>query len=102
MVKSIGGIDERPVMGSQSHKISMTARKEMTIDGVTNVESFDDQEVVLSTTEGLLIVHGKDLHIKQLNLDNGNLAIEGYVDGLQYEEERETKGGRGFIGRLLR
>ena len=70
------------------------------VDGVNNVESFDDQEN-LGDHIRMLILHGRDFHIKQLNLDQGNLQIEGYVMGLEYAEETGKK-ARGFLERLFK
>ncbi|MDI7248386.1 MAG: sporulation protein YabP [Bacillota bacterium] len=95
-------IDEkrRPAVSSQ-HRVIVTERETITVDGVNNVESFDDQEVVLETTAGMLMLRGKEFHIKQLNLDEGNLTIEGYLAGLEYAEEMGKK-ARSFLGRLLK
>jgi sporulation protein YabP len=94
--------DQKKFSNALPHRIIISERESMAVDGVTNVESFDDQEVVLNTSAGILIVKGRDLHIKQLNLDDGNVAIEGFVDGFEYEEDRETRKGKGFFGRLLK
>ncbi len=91
---------KRPPTPSQ-HRLAITGRETVTVDGVNNVESFDDQEVVLDTTAGMLMLRGKDFHIKQLNLDEGNLTIEGYLAGLEYAEEMGKK-ARSFLGRLLK
>ncbi|MGE5572306.1 MAG: sporulation protein YabP [Bacillota bacterium] len=95
-------IDEkrRPAVSSQ-HRVTVTERETITVDGVNNVESFDDQEVVLETTAGMLMLRGREFHIKQLNLDEGNLTIEGYLAGLEYAEEMGKK-ARSFLGRLLK
>ncbi|MGE5592975.1 MAG: sporulation protein YabP [Betaproteobacteria bacterium] len=95
-------IDEkrRTAMSSQ-HRVTVTERETIAVDGVNNVESFDDQEVVLETTAGMLMLHGRDFHIKQLNLDEGNLTIEGYLAGMEYAEEVGKK-ARSFLGRLLK
>ncbi len=95
-------IDEkRRATASSQHRVIITERETITVDGVNNVESFDDQEVVLETTAGMLMLRGREFHIKQLNLDEGNLTIEGYLAGLEYAEEMGKK-ARSFLGRLLK
>lgn len=101
MAKTGEFADESKKMGSGQHKVVITERESLTIDGVTNVESFDEGEVVLETTAGLLYVRGRDLHINQLNLEDGSLEIEGYVDSLDYTDEG-TGRRRGFWGRILK
>ncbi|HCD41221.1 MAG: sporulation protein YabP [Bacillota bacterium] len=93
--------DRKRISTPFQHKLTISEREAIVVDGVNNVESFDDQEVILETTSGMLILHGRDFHIKQLNLDQGNLQIEGYVMGLEYAEETGKK-ARGFLERLFK
>ena len=65
--------------------------------GVTEVVSFDDAAVILRTDLGTLVVQGNDLQLKNLSLDGGQVAIDGRVSALIYEEPR----GKGF-GRFFR
>ena len=65
--------------------------------GVTEVVSFDESAVVLRTSLGSLLIQGKQLQLKTLSLDGGQVAVEGTVSALVYEEPRQT----GFWRRLL-
>ncbi|NLS44904.1 MAG: sporulation protein YabP [Firmicutes bacterium] len=95
-------LDERKRVSTPvQHKLTITEREIIVVDGVNNVESFDDQEVILDTTSGMLVFHGRDFYIKQLNLDQGNLMIEGYISGFEYAEEVGKK-AMGFLERLFR
>lgn len=71
------------------HKLALVGRKELTLSGVTEVIRFDEQAVVLKTSLGLLTVHGKDLHLKNLSLEGGQAAVEGTISALIYEEPRK-------------
>lgn len=82
------------------HQITLIAREEMTVDGVVGVGSFDEHEIVMEIEQGLLIVKGEGLNIKQLNLDKGNLIVEGFVKSLSYEDELRSK--KGLLERLLK
>lgn len=84
------------------HQVVLVEREEMTVDGVTNLGSFDEQEIVMETEQGLLTVRGEDLNIKQLNLEAGNLVVEGLVKEVSYDDEGRGKKGRGLLGRLLK
>ncbi len=81
------------------HKLTLNERNNLTMSGVTEVVSFDDTAVVLRTGLGILTVHGQNLQLKNLSLDGGQVAVDGSVAALIYEEPRQE---RGFFGRLLR
>ena len=80
------------------HHLLLEDREHLTVSGVEEVESFDENTIVLDTIHGLLVVHGEDLHIEKLSLDGGDLKVEGTVDSLSYEADRR-KGG--LLSRLL-
>lgn len=80
------------------HKLSLDNRKLLTMTGVTEVISFDEQSMVLSTALGNLTVHGQGLQLKNLSLEGGQVAVEGTVAALIYEEPRRSGGLRRFFG----
>ena len=72
--------------GSRSHTIVMENRRKATLTGVNDVASFHDQEVVLKTDDGEIIIVGDNLHISNLSLDEGKLVVEGLIGGLEYND----------------
>lgn len=74
------------------HKLTLNERKQLTMTGATEVVSFDDTAVVLRTELGMLTVHGKDLQLKTLSLDGGQVAVDGLISALVYEEPRQSGG----------
>ena len=82
------------------HHIMMEERSSLTVSGVSDVERFDENEIVMSTSKGTLVVTGENLHIEKLSLDGGDLKVEGSVDALNYEDEGGEGGG--FFARLFR
>lgn len=74
------------------HKLTLDERKKLTMNGVTEVVSFDDTTVVLRTALGTLVVQGRELQLKTLSLDGGQVAVEGTVNALNYEEPRPSGG----------
>lgn len=85
----------RPV----GHHLVLEERESLTVSGVEEVESFDENTIVMVTIQGVLIVRGEELHIEKLSLDGGDLKVEGMVESLTYEEDRSRRGG--FFSRLL-
>lgn len=82
-----------------THRMVLEDRERLMVSGVEEVESFDENSIVLSTVRGGLEVQGEGLHIEKLSLDGGDLLVEGLVYGLIYTEERRSKGG--LLSRLL-
>ena len=71
---------------TKSHKITLTNRKSGSFTGVLDVISFDIAEILLETEQGMLNVKGKDLHVNRLNLEKGEVDIEGIIDTLSYSQ----------------
>ena len=71
------------------HELSLKERRELTMTGVTEVVSFEENAVVLRTALGTLIVQGRELQLKTLSLDGGQVAVDGVVTALSYEEPRQ-------------
>ena len=74
------------------HKLTLNERKQLTMTGVTEVVSFEETMVVLRTCLGTLMVQGRDLQLKTLSLDGGQVAVDGTITALAYEEPRQTGG----------
>ena len=75
-----------------SHKLTLNERSTLTMTGVTEVASFDDATVVLHTSLGTLVIQGRELQLKQLSQEGGQVAVEGTVSSLIYEEPRQSGG----------
>jgi len=97
-------VDEKGFQIPEEHKVSLVNREIANIEGVLNVDSFDDQEIILDTDLGLLTLRGEDLHIKQLNLDTGSLTVDGLINSIEYSMEKGgiKDRGKGLLDRLLR
>ena len=80
------------------HKLTLNERKSLTMTGVTEVISFDDTAVVLNTSLGTLTVQGAGLQLKTLSLDGGQVAVDGNVSSLFYEEPRSGSWKRRLFG----
>jgi len=99
-----GTVDEHEFADAEGHVVTISNREQVSIDGVIHVDSFDDQEIVLDTDLGTLSLKGEDLHIKQLNLDNGYLEVEGVVNSVTYSLRSQGRGAKtkGLLERILR
>ena len=80
------------------HKLTLNQRKSLTLTGATEVVSFDESAVVLKTGLGTLLVQGRDLQLKTLSPEGGQVSVEGNICALSYEEPRSSK----LWGRLFK
>lgn len=92
-------MEERVV---KNHKINLYNRSNGLITGVKEVISFDLNEIILDTEQGMLMIHGEDLHVTKLTVEKGEVEIEGLVESLLYSEHSGGKGEKaGFMKRLF-
>ena len=91
-------MDERS--RSLPHHVILEGRSRLSVAGVEDVESFDEQSVVCSTSMGALIVKGENLHIDKLSIEDGELSIEGSINAIEYEDTAQRGGG--FWSRMFR
>lgn len=82
------------------HQVNLIDREEMTIDGVLSLGSYDEKEVSMETEQGVLIVKGEGLNIKQLNLDKGNIIVDGLIRNISYDDSTHAK--KGLLERFLK
>jgi len=82
------------------HSIILEGRERLSISGVEDVDSFDEESIVVFTSRGTLSIHGSGLRIEKLSIDLGELVVEGSVNSMQYEDEERRS--EGFWHRLFR
>lgn len=88
--------DSLPIL---PHKVTLNERKHLTVTGVSEVVSFDETAVIAHTELGTLVVQGKDLQLKTLLPEGGQVAVEGNISALIYEESHPEGGWwRRFLG----
>jgi len=95
--------EEKKFKSASRHAVSLVRRESMTATGILDVVSFDEESIIAETELGMLIIRGINLHVNRLNLENGELAIDGEVSGITYEDSGGyTKGKSSLLGKLFR
>lgn len=82
------------------HNIIIEDRKTITVTGVSDIDSFDEQVVVAYTEYGELTIKGLGLHVNKIDVDSGELNVEGEIYALSYEDTQTHKGG--LLAKLFR
>lgn len=96
-------IEDNNVNKQRAHKFMLTNRRTCIVSGVCDVLSFDLNEILLETDQGMLMIRGNDLHVNRLTLEKGEVDIEGKIDSLTYSDVNTyTKNAESFLGKLFR
>ena len=82
-----------------AHRVELDGRERLIVSGVDDVDRFDENEIVMTTSAGTLIVTGESLHIGKLSLDGGELHVDGRIDSLLYEDADRPSGAPFFSAR---
>ena len=86
-----------------NHGISIAERKNIIVTGVKKIESFDNEEFLMDTTLGFLVIKGSGLEIIKLDTYQGNVSIKGQVDSLNYMENGIKKDkDNSFLSKLFK
>ena len=85
----------------KAHNIILEDRHAIMVSGVSDVDSFDEQTVVLFTDMGELTVQGANLHINKLNVETGDLTMEGEIQSFSYSDDVSKHSGS-FFSRLFK
>ena len=81
----------------QVHTMTLEGRARAKVTGVMAVSCFNEQEVVLQTSEGEVALLGEGLHIEQLSLEDGRLDVTGEIAAIEYSAP--TRKRRGLFGK---
>lgn len=87
----------------KSHKLVVNNRRTSLVTGVIDVLSFDLNEILLETEQGMLMVKGTDLHVNRLSLEKGEVDLTGNIDSISYSEiHAGGKQGENLFAKLFR
>ena len=84
-------MDKMETIASLNHNITINERKNIIISGVKKIESFDNEEFLVDTTLGFLVIKGEELEIIKLDTYQGTVSIKGKIDSLNYLDTSTTK-----------
>ena len=82
---------DKEMVVTSNHSISIQERKNILITGVKKIDSFDDEEFLLETNMGYIVIKGEDLEIVKLDTYQGNVSIKGKINSLIYMESSNKK-----------
>ena len=85
------------------HNLVIKERKNSTFTGINKIISFDDEEFLVDTTLGFMLIKGENLEILKLESFQGNLALKGKINSLEYIEDQKAAGEKSsFVSKLFK
>ena len=93
-------MEEKKILST--HSLMLDNRQNGRITGVKDIKSFDEKEILLFTQAGKLVINGEQLHVKQLDLEKGEVDLEGKVDSLTYLSKNTDNRDESLFKRMFR
>ena len=88
---------------NKSQNIILENREKLSISGVEHLDSFNENLIIIETLQGILTIKGNGLDINKLNLDDGNIVVQGLVQSLAYSDKDSLGSkGVGFLGKMFK
>jgi len=87
---------------SEKQTLTLDNRERLCVSGVEDIESFNDESVILYTNLGVLIVKGENLHINKLSVESGESIVEGEINSCEYKNKGEKRRGEGIFAKMFR
>lgn len=95
-------VEDKKMTKSSVQNIMIENREKMSISGVVDVESFNDETVIVDTELGQLIITGEELRINKLNLESSELIVEGCIVSCEYNDKDNSRSKGGFFAKMFR
>lgn len=94
--------DKKSMNQNAFQNLVLENREKLSVSGVIDVLSFDDQIVIVETELGLLTVKGENIRINKLSIDTSEVVVEGEINNLGYSERETDKKGGSLLGKIFK
>jgi len=100
--RPIGEMEANKKRSASRHSLQVDRRERVLITGLIDVISFDEESVIGETEMGVIIIKGGNLHVSRINLESGELAVSGEIDGITYENPGGSAKAKSLLGRMFK
>lgn len=94
-------LDAKSINSKSNHDVVLISREKLTINGIKEIINFDENNVNLKTQCGDLLIEGENIHINVLNIEKGDIEIQGKISGLNYYDSYENE-KRTLLSRIFK
>lgn len=91
--------EEKAVFTEAAHSLTLEGRKKLSLTGVRDVDSFNEELIALTTAQWTLTIRGEGLKMERMSVDSGDVVVTGRINALEYEDALPQRGG--FFRRLF-
>lgn len=95
-------MDKDTVSSLTSHNVTISDRKNIIISGVKKIENFDNEEFLMETNMGYILIKGNDLEMVKLDTYQGNVSIKGKLNSLIYMDSTKKEKDEGMFSKLFK
>lgn len=97
-------IEEKNILSNTGtiQNLILENRNKLSVSGVIDVLSFDDQVIIIETDLGLLTCKGKNLRINKLSIDTSEVIVEGEINYLAYSDGNNDREGQSLLSKIFR
>ena len=96
-------MEELTNVNKRTHKLILNNRRTCNLTRINDVLSFDENEIILETEQGMLMIKGNELHVNRLMLDKGEVDVDGRIDSFTYSEQSNMAArGESLLARLFK
>lgn len=97
-------LDEKSITANTGviQNLVLENRGKLSISGVLDVLSFDDQVVMIETELGLLTCKGENLRINKLSIDTSEVIVEGDISYLAYSDNNHEREGQSILSKIFK
>ncbi|SET22512.1 sporulation protein YabP [Natronincola peptidivorans] len=96
-------MEERRNNRLRGHSVILENREKLSISGVEHVNNFNSELVVVETIAGVITIKGEDLDVNKLNIEDGNVAINGTIHSMTYSDrESFSSKSSGFFSKMFK
>ncbi len=85
-----------------NHEIKITDRSMISLSGINKISSFDDQEFLMESNMGMILLKGEGLEIVKLDTHDGNVKIKGKLISFAYIENIKNNKEESLISKLFK
>lgn len=85
-----------------SHQLQINERKQIMLTGIKKIVSFDNEEFLMESNMGMILLKGSELEIVKLDTHDGNVSIKGQIDSFSYMDDNKKSKDNSFIAKLFK